>query len=72
MITPERIHLMRQGVVHDDECPEQKGACSYDCIHQNLDELLDNIEELRRDADAAIRIHRSAASALQEIWYGAR
>ena len=47
-MTPERIAEHRAGVVHDKDCPEESGACSYDCIHNNLDEMLDEIERLRR------------------------
>lgn len=48
-VTPERIALMRENVVHDADCPEQSVAmCGYDCIYSNLDEALDEVVRLRK------------------------
>jgi len=46
-MTPERKAELRQGVAHSEDCHEDGSWCANDCIHSNLDEMLDEIERLQ-------------------------
>lgn len=51
---PERIAEHRGGVVHDDSCWGGSSMCAYDCIYDNLDVLVDEIERLRALLEPAL------------------